>query len=67
MNGAGFVFRAWVFSLSYDQAERAYREGIISLDGWTAYRVSWAFSAPRFSHLADWPRRLVHEACEASR
>lgn len=56
-------FTRWLCRQTYDQAERAYRSGVLSEDGWTCYRVLWAFSAARFSRLADAPRALVHTAC----
>jgi len=56
-------FARWLARVTYAEAERAYRSGVLSADGWVCYLVLWAFSAPRFSYLAEAPRLLVHAAC----
>lgn len=56
-------FVNWLSRQTYNEAERHYRQGTLSEDGWTCYRVIWALSAPRFSSLADFGRNLAHQAC----
>lgn len=44
---------ATVFNLTFDEAERYYRAGLITLAQWEEYQILWRNSAFRFTHLAE--------------
>jgi hypothetical protein len=67
---------AWaeVLGWSFGRAEAAHRDGLITDETWSAYRVIWFYSAPRFSDLVPelpsvreaWSAILEGVPCEAS-
>lgn len=50
-----------VSRMTYDTAERAYREGVLSQDMWEAYVHVWETSAFRFSVTVPSPAPTIPE------